>query len=186
MQFTSGGITAYFDGEAEGDANTSLIPRDTPKNRTGVSAQTQCPCGFEEGDTSDIPDTCQKTEVEVKHAKKGPEMGANDVTAWAKKTLAKASFLSVPAPAVAPPPTPSVPDQHGASTMPAPTRPKSPGWLHMAQPWRTADRLFESHHWQCNTCKSAATGRASRCPDGQRLHDEYTQAAMAAMKGTRP
>lgn len=60
----------YFYGQTDGGTDTSLIPRDTPENRAGVSAQTQCPCGFAGGDTSDTPDTCQKTEVEVKTAKR--------------------------------------------------------------------------------------------------------------------
>ena len=121
-------------------------------------------------------------------------MGASDVTAWAKNRLAEVAFLSVPAPVPAPPPTPfepdqhgantaPAPDQHGAETVPAPTRPKPLGWLHMEQPWRAADRLYQTHHWQCTTCKSAATGHAARCTDGQRLHTDYTQAAQAAMKG---
>ena len=110
-------------------------------------------------------------------------MGASDVTAWAKNRLAEVAFLSVPAPVPAPPPTPFEPDQHGAETVPAPTRPKPLGWLHMEQPWRAADRLYQTHHWQCTTCKSAATGHAARCTDGQRLHTDYTQAAQAAMKG---
>lgn len=62
---------ACFYGESKVCTDTPLIPRDTPENRAGVSAQTQCPCGFAGGDTSDTPDTCQKTEVQVKHAKKG-------------------------------------------------------------------------------------------------------------------
>lgn len=61
---------ACFYGESKHHTDTSLIPRDTPENRAGVSAQTQCPCGFAGGDTSDTPDTCQKTEVEVKAAKR--------------------------------------------------------------------------------------------------------------------
>ena len=184
------GARTCFYGETEGSADTSLIPRDTPENRAGVSAQTQCPCGFAGGDTSDTPDTCQKTEVQVKHAKKGPEMGANDVTAWAKKRLAEAAFLNAPAPTPTPapaptptPPPPSAPAPHGAHTVPAPDQPQALGWLHMERPWRVADRLYEAHHWQCSTCKSAATGHTARCPEGQHLHDAYTQAAMAAMKG---
>lgn len=110
-------------------------------------------------------------------------MGASDVTAWAKKRLAEAAFLSDPAPAPEPLPPPPAPDLHGAHTVPAPDHPPVLHWLHLDQPWRAADRLFESHHWQCTTCKSAATGHTARCPDGQRLHDAYTQAAMAAMKG---
>lgn len=75
-----------------------------------------------------------------------------------------------------------------ALVAPAPARPapapKPMGWLHMDQPWRAADRLYQTHHWQCTTCKSAATGHAARCTDGQRLHLDYTQAALAAMNET--
>lgn len=180
------GDGACFYGETEGGADTSLIPRDTPENRTGVSAQTQCPCGFAGGDASDTPDTCQKTEVQVKHAKKGPEMGANDVTAWVKKKLAEAAFWSVPTPALAPLQPLPAPDRHGADTVPAPEQPPPHGWLHMKQPWRAADRLYQTHHWQCATCRAAASGHTARCPEGQHLHDAYTQAAMAAMKGNTP
>ncbi len=111
-------------------------------------------------------------------------MGASDVTRWAKKRLAAAAFWSDPAPAPAPLPMPPAPDPHGAHTVPAPDQPQGLGWLHLDQPWRAADRLYESHHWQCSTCRAAATGHTARCMDGQRLHDAYTQAAMATMKGT--
>ena len=65
---------------------------------------------------------------------------------------------------------------------PAPA-PKPMGWLHMEQPWRAADRLYQNHHWQCPECKAAARaapGTAERCTEGQRLHDEYTAQAAAA------
>ena len=51
------------------------------------------------------------------------------------------------------------------------------GWLHMEQPWRAADRLYQNHHWQCPECKAAARaapGTAERCTEGQRLHSGYT------------
>ena len=60
---------ACFYGESKVCTDTPLIPRDTPENRAGVSAQTQCPCGFAGGDTSDTPDTCQKTEVKCRTQK---------------------------------------------------------------------------------------------------------------------
>ena len=54
-------------------------------------------------------------------------------------------------------------------------------WLSVHQPWRTADRLYEAHHWQCPACRAAARGRCTeRCPEGQRLHDDYTRASTAA------
>lgn len=70
-----------------------------------------------------------------------------------------------------PPAPPAPPKPH-----PAPA-PKPMGWLHMEQPWRAADRLYQSHHWQCAACMAsarAAPGTADRCTEGQRLHDEYT------------
>lgn len=70
-----------------------------------------------------------------------------------------------------PPAPPAPPKPH-----PAPA-PKPMGWLHMEQPWRAADRLYQNHHWQCTVCKAAARaapGTADRCAEGQRLHDEYT------------
>ena len=51
------------------------------------------------------------------------------------------------------------------------------GWLHLDQPWRVADRLYQSHHWSCTVCKAAARaapGTADRCIEGQRLHSDYT------------
>ena len=65
---------------------------------------------------------------------------------------------------------------------PAPA-PKPMGWLHMEQPWRAADRLYQNHHWQCTVCKAAARaapGTADRCAAGQHLHDNCTS------KGHRP
>lgn len=70
-----------------------------------------------------------------------------------------------------PPPPPAPPAPH-----PAPA-PKPMGWLHLDQPWRAADRLYQAHHWQCPQCKAAAQaapGTAERCTAGQRLHDDYT------------
>ena len=59
---------------------------------------------------------------------------------------------------------------------PAPA-PKPMGWLHMEQPWRAADRLYQNHHWQCPACMAAARaapGVMARCAEGQLLHDAYT------------
>ena len=67
----------------------------------------------------------------------------------------------------------------------APPPPPLP-WLHMDQPWRAADRLYEQHHWQCTTCRAAARGHAPRCPEGQRLHDAYTLASSAALNESNP
>lgn len=67
------------------------------------------------------------------------------------------------------PPTPPAPP----ACPPAPA-PKPMGWLHLGQPWRAADRLYQHHHWQCSVCKAAARGHSERCTEGQRLHDEYT------------
>ena len=70
-----------------------------------------------------------------------------------------------------PPAPPAPPKPH-----PAPA-PKPMGWLHMEQPWRAADRLYQNHHWQCTECKAAARaapGTADRCAEGQRLHDNCT------------
>ena len=72
--------------------------------------------------------------------------------------------LPKPAPVPARPP----------SARPAPA-PKPMGWMHLEQPWRAADAAYQTHHWQCTTCKSAATGHAARCTDGQRLHLDYTR-----------
>ena len=80
-----------------------------------------------------------------------------------------------------PPAPPAPPKPH-----PAPA-PKPMGWLHMEQPWRVADRLYQAHHWQCPACMAAARaapGTADRCAAGQHLHLDYTQAALAAMNGT--
>ena len=76
-----------------------------------------------------------------------------------------------------PPQPPSPPAPH-----PAPA-PKPMGWLHMEQPWRAADRLYQNHHWQCTVCKAAARaapGTADRCAEGQRLHDECAAQAATA------
>ena len=76
-----------------------------------------------------------------------------------------------------PPQPPSPPAPH-----PAPA-PKPMGWLHMEQPWRAADRLYQAHHWQCTVCKAAARaapGTADRCAEGQRLHDECAAQAATA------
>ena len=60
-------------------------------------------------------------------------------------------------------------------------------WLSVHQPWRTADRLYEAHHWQCPACRAAARGRCTeRCPEGQRLHDAYTLASSAALNESNP
>ena len=70
-----------------------------------------------------------------------------------------------------PPAPPAPPKPH-----PAPA-PKPMGWLHMEQPWRAADRLYQNHHWQCPACMAAARaapGVMARCAEGQLLHDAYT------------
>ena len=59
-----------------------------------------------------------------------------------------------------------------------------PGWLAMDQAWRATDAAYQTHHWQCPTCRAAAAGHAEQCVVGQRLHSEYTQAATTAMNGT--
>ena len=74
-----------------------------------------------------------------------------------------------------------------AITLPPPAPAKPMGWLHMDQPWRIADRLYQHHHWNCPTCMTAARaapGTADRCAAGQHLHGDYDKAAMAAMNGT--
>ena len=76
------------------------------------------------------------------------------------------------------PPAPPAPP----ACPPAPA-PKAMGWLHMAQPWRIADRAYEHHHWKCTVCKAAARaapGTADRCAEGQRLHDECAAQAATA------
>ena len=58
---------------------------------------------------------------------------------------------------------------------PAPAKPLP--HFHLDQPWRVADRLYQSHHWSCTVCKAAARaapGTADRCAAGQHLHDNYT------------
>ena len=58
---------------------------------------------------------------------------------------------------------------------PAPAKPLP--HFHLDQPWRVADRLYQSHHWSCTVCKAAARaapGTADRCIEGQRLHSDYT------------
>lgn len=65
------GAEACFYGQSTQGAETPLKPHETPENGAGVSAQTQYPCGFQATETPETPETCQKTEVEVKHAKKG-------------------------------------------------------------------------------------------------------------------
>ncbi len=67
-----------------------------------------------------------------------------------------------------------------APVAPAPATARPMGWLHLDQPWRTADRAYLTHWGQCPTCKAAATGHSDRCTAGQRLHDAYTQASAAA------
>ena len=70
-----------------------------------------------------------------------------------------------------PPAPPAPPAPH-----PAPA-PKPMGWLHMEQPWRVADRLYQAHHWQCPACMAAARaapGVMARCAEGQHLHGAYT------------
>ena len=76
-----------------------------------------------------------------------------------------------------PPAPPAPPKPH-----PAPA-PKPMGWLHMEQPWRVADRLYQAHHWQCPACMAAARaapGTAERCAAGQRLHSDYRAQAATA------
>ena len=62
--------TSCFDGEYKGRTVTPLKPRVTPENRVGVTAQTQCPCGFQAAVTPVTPVTCQKTEGQVKNTKR--------------------------------------------------------------------------------------------------------------------
>lgn len=63
----------------------------------------------------------------------------------------------------------------------SPPPPAPMPWLSVHQPWRTADRLYEAHRWQCPACRAAARGRCTeRCVEGQRLHDAYTRASTAA------
>lgn len=81
-------------------------------------------------------------------------------------------------------------DQRPPAPAPAPAAPASkhkqpsPCWLAVGQPWRAADTAYLAHWGQCPACKAAATGHSERCATGQQLHNDYTQAAMAAMKGT--
>lgn len=48
-------------------------------------------------------------------------------------------------------------------------------------PWRAADRAYQTHHWQCATCRAAArsAGHSTRCAAGQQLYAAYEQAAPA-------
>lgn len=62
--------TACFYGESKGRAVTPVKPRVTPENRAGVTAQTQCPCGFQAVVTHVTPVTPKKIGVEVKTAKR--------------------------------------------------------------------------------------------------------------------
>ena len=55
-------------------------------------------------------------------------------------------------------------------------QPAPRSWLHLEQPWRTADRLYLDHHWSCPTCRAAAHGHSDRCAIGQHLHDTYLAA----------
>ena len=79
------------------------------------------------------------------------------------------------------PPTPALPTPSAAS----PARPPAPapmGWLHVDQPWRVADRLYQNHHWQCPACMAAARaapGSMARCAEGQLLHDAYVASSAA-------
>ena len=78
-------------------------------------------------------------------------------------------------------PAPPAPPTAASTRPPAPAKPM--GWLHLDQPWRVADRLYQAHHWQCTVCKAAARaapGTADRCAAGQHLHDNCTS------KGHRP
>ena len=81
----------------------------------------------------------------------------------------------LPAPLPAPPKPQTAP-------VPAPIKPM--GWLHLDQPWRIADRLYQHHHWNCPICTTAARGHADRCAEGLRLHDDYNAQAAAAIKGS--
>ena len=67
------------------------------------------------------------------------------------------------------------------SPPPAPPPPPPLPWLHMDQPWRAADRLYEQHHWQCATCRAAARGHADRCPEGQSLRSRCATQVQAAL-----
>ena len=69
----------------------------------------------------------------------------------------------------------------------SPPPPAPMPWLSVHQPWRTADRLYEAHHWQCPVCCAAARCRyTERCVEGQRLHDAYTLASSAALNESNP
>ena len=76
------------------------------------------------------------------------------------------------------PPAPPAPPAASPARPPAPAKPM--GWLHLGQPWRAADRLYQNHHWQCSVCKAAARGHSERCTEGQRLHNDYRAQAAAA------
>ena len=78
----------------------------------------------------------------------------------------------------------AVASSHGLATStkqptPAPARPLSK-WSVYA-PWRAADRAYQTHHWQCATCRAAArsAGHSTRCAAGQQLYAAYEQAAPA-------
>lgn len=76
---------------------------------------------------------------------------------------------------------PPAPPAASPARPPAPAKPLP--HFHLDQPWRVADRLYQNHHWQCPACKAAARaapGTASRCTEGQRLHDDYTAQAATA------
>ena len=72
------------------------------------------------------------------------------------------------------------------SPPPAPPPPPPLPWLHMDQPWRAADRLYEQHHWQCATCRAAARGHADRCPEGQSLRSRCATQVQAALLQRAP
>ena len=69
-----------------------------------------------------------------------------------------------------------------ADRLPLPAVARSASWLHMGQPWRAADAVYQAHHWQCVACRSAAAGHADRCHVGQHMHAAYYQAVGAAMQ----
>ena len=81
---------------------------------------------------------------------------------------------------------PALPAPPKLQTAPPPAPAPMP-WLSVHQPWRTADRLYEAHHWQCPVCCAAARCRyTERCVEGQRLHDAYTLTSSAALNESNP
>lgn len=48
----------------------------------------------------------------------------------------------------------------------------------MTTDWHAADKAYQAHHSQCNTCRAAGArpGHLQRCSTGQGLWDTYNQA----------